>query len=56
MYVMNPIILRKGDTIGRLAPGMDGDVVFTTINPLENIAGLANEDSVTQVVKRGVPV
>ncbi|XOV82099.1 MAG: amidohydrolase family protein [bacterium] len=56
MYVMNPIILRRPDRIGRLAPGMAGDVVLTPVNPLQDIAGLAAEDAVTQVVKGGLPV
>ena len=56
MYVMNPIILRQSDTIGRLAPGVIDDVAFTTINPLENISGLAEYDAVTQVVEPNVPV
>ena len=56
MYVMNPIIMRKTNEIGRLAPGMRGDVVITPVNPLENIAALADKDAVTQVVQRGAPV
>jgi len=49
-------ILGKADSIGRLAPGMNGDVVLTTVNPLDDIAGLANPDAVTKVVKRGIAV
>ncbi|MCL4159381.1 UNVERIFIED_CONTAM: hypothetical protein GTU68_010959 [Idotea baltica] len=56
MYVMNPILLRKADSIGRLAPGMAGDVVVSKVNPLEDIAGLANDDALTHVVKRGALV
>ena len=56
MYVMNPIILKRADSIGRLAAGMNGDVVITPVNPLENIAGLAADDAITQVIKRGVVV
>tara|TARA_B110000977_G_scaffold12068_1_gene15457 strand:+ start:283 stop:1497 length:1215 start_codon:yes stop_codon:yes gene_type:complete len=56
MYVMNPIILKRPDSIGRLAPGMNGDVVITPINALQDIAALADDDAITQVVKRGVPV
>lgn len=56
MYIMNPIILNKVDEIGRLAPGMRGDVVLSSINPLENIAGLAADNAVTQVIQRGLPV
>ena len=51
--MMNPIILKRADSIGRLAAGMNGDVVITSVNPLENIAGLAANDAVTQVVKQG---
>lgn len=56
MYVMNPIILNRPDNIGRLAPGMNGDVVITPINALQDIAALANDDAITQVVKRDLPV
>jgi len=56
MYVMNPLILGKQDQIGRLAPGMKGDVVLSTVNPLENIAALASDDAITQVVQDGAPV
>ena len=55
MYVMNPIILNRADSIGRLAPGMAGDVVITPVNPLENINELASPDAVSQVIKRGQP-
>lgn len=56
MYIMNPIILNKVDEIGRLAPGMQGDVVLSSVNPLENIAGLADHGAVTQVIQRGQPI
>lgn len=56
MYIMNPIILNKVDEIGHLAPGMRGDVVLSLVNPLENIAGLAEDSAVTQVIQRGTPV
>lgn len=56
MYVMNPMILRKADEIGRLAPGMVGDAVITPVNPLENISALADEEAVSQVIQRGLPI
>jgi imidazolonepropionase-like amidohydrolase len=56
MYVINPIILKMADKIGRLTPGMKGDVVISPVNPLENIAGLAADDAVSQVLQAGVPV
>jgi imidazolonepropionase-like amidohydrolase len=56
MYVINPIILKMADRIGRLTQGMKGDVVITPVNPLENIAGLAEDDAVSQVLQAGVPV
>ena len=55
MYVMNPIILNKSAEIGRLHPGMRGDVVITHVNPLDNIKGLAADDAVSQVLQRGQP-
>lgn len=56
MYVMNPMILQKADEIGRLAPGMVGDAVLTPVNPLENISALADEDAISQVIQRGLPI
>ncbi|MEQ8690235.1 MAG: amidohydrolase family protein [Pseudomonadales bacterium] len=56
MYVMNPMILRKADEIGRLAPGMTGDAAITPINPLENISALADEGAISQVLQRGTPI
>ncbi len=56
MYVINPQILNRVDSIGRLASGMQGDVVITPINPLENIADLARPDAITQVLKGGIPI
>lgn len=55
MYVVNPTILNKSDEIGRLSPGMAGNVVITPVNPLDNIAGLAEPDAVTTVIQRGKP-
>ena len=52
LYDVNRAIL-KDAPIGRLAPGMAGDVVLTPVNPLERIAGLAAADAVTQVVQGG---
>jgi len=56
MYVINPRLLRRASDIGRLQPGMYGDVVISPVNPLERIGDLARADAVTQVVKRGVEV
>lgn len=56
MYVMNPVILRKADSIGRLSPNMLGDVVLTSVNPLNDVSGLAKDDAIMQVIKRGIPV
>jgi imidazolonepropionase-like amidohydrolase len=56
MYVMNPRILGKADEIGRLAPGMRGDVVISPVHPLEDVAGLAKPDAVSRVLQRGLPV
>jgi imidazolonepropionase-like amidohydrolase len=56
MYVMNPIILNRADKIGRLSPGMQGDVVLSSVDPLADIAGLAQDDVVTEVIQAGVAV
>ncbi len=56
MYVMNPIILRQPEQIGRLAPGFLGNAVLTSINPLDDIAGLAADDAINQVIQRGQPI
>ena len=56
MYVMNPIILNRADKIGRLSPGMRGYVILSSVDPLANIAGLAQDDVVTEVIQAGVAV
>jgi len=56
MYVINPRILGRADTIGHLGPGMYGDVVISRVNPLDDIGGLARPDAVTRVIKRGEAV
>ena len=56
MYVMNPIILNRANEIGRLTPGMRGDVVLTPVDPLADIAGLARDHAVTRVIQAGTPV
>jgi len=56
MYIVNPVLLGRANDIGRLQPGMLGDVVISPVNPLERIGDLARGDAVSQVIKRGVPV
>lgn len=56
MYLTNPQILARADQIGHLSSGMYGDAVITPVNPLDNIAGLAAEGAITQVLQRGEPI
>ena len=53
MYVTGPRLLRKEGEVGVLAPGAMGDVVITAINPLDDIAALANPDRVLSYVLKG---
>lgn len=56
MYVVNPALCRMEGRIGRLAPGAQADIVLTGVNPLEDIAALANDDAVDRVFLAGKPV
>jgi imidazolonepropionase-like amidohydrolase len=57
MYLINPRLCMMEGEIGVLAPGSVGDMVLCKINPLENIALLANPaDSLTLVLQSGMPV
>jgi imidazolonepropionase-like amidohydrolase len=52
MYVVGPRLLKREGEVGVLAPGAMQDVVVTNVNPLEDIAALANpERSLSHVVK-----
>jgi imidazolonepropionase-like amidohydrolase len=53
MYVTGPRLLRKEGEVGVLAHGALGDVVVTGINPLDDIAALANPDRVLSHVLKG---
>jgi imidazolonepropionase-like amidohydrolase len=54
MYVVGPRLLKREGEVGVLTPGAMGDVVVTNINPLDDIAALANpERTLLHVVKGG---
>ena len=54
MYVVGPRLLRKVGEVGVLTPGALGDVVVTNVNPLDDIAALANPArALTHVLKGG---
>lgn len=53
MYVVNPTICATELPIGIIQPGAAGDLVISKINPLENIAALAQDDCISHVIKAG---
>lgn len=57
MWVVNAQLCRLEGKIGTVSAGAFGDVVVSSVNPLEDIRGFANyEQSLTHVVKSGVLV
>lgn len=56
MYVTNAKLCKLPGEIGVLKPGAYADAVVSTVNPLENLAGLADPDAVlTAIVQNGSP-
>ncbi len=53
MYQVNAKLCGLEGEIGVLTPGASADVVITSVNPLENLAGLADQDALSAVVARG---
>jgi len=53
MYRVNARLCGLEGEIGVLAPGASADVVVTDVDPLANLAGLAEPDAVVAVVARG---
>lgn len=57
MWVENPRLCRMEGRIGVIAPGAFGDIVISSVNPLEDINGFSrHESSITHVLKGGVVV
>ncbi|MEY2959643.1 MAG: hypothetical protein RLZZ01_2211, partial [Actinomycetota bacterium] len=54
MWVVNPSLCRAEGRIGVLAPGATGDVVVSTVDPLEDLDAFADTTtSLTHVVQAG---
>ncbi|MAB12661.1 amidohydrolase family protein [Parvibaculum sp.] len=56
MYVVNPRLCGLDGKIGTLTPGAAADMILTTIDPLENIAALGEDDAIEHVIHRGAVV
>lgn len=57
MYVVNPRLCRLEGRIGVIAPGAHADLVLSKVDPLEDIAALADPAAtLTHVIKAGQPV
>lgn len=57
MWQVNPKLCKMEGRIGVLAPGAFGDVVVSSVNPLENIVSFAqHETSLQYVIKHGAVV
>src|SRR3546814_5865802 len=53
MYRENPRLCRLEGRIGTLRVGAIADIVLTRVNPLDDIAALAEENAVAKVFQRG---
>jgi imidazolonepropionase-like amidohydrolase len=53
MYNVNPKLCRLEGKIGTLAPGAHADIVLTNVNPLDNVAAIAEPNGVSHVVQSG---
>lgn len=53
MYVVNPKLCRLEGKVGTLAQGAQADIVLTRVNPLEDIASLAEADALSHVIMQG---
>ena len=54
MYVTNPRLCGLAGEVGVLAPGTAADVVVSTVDPLDDLAALADPDAaLTAVISRG---
>lgn len=53
MYQVNPRLCRLEGQIGRLTPGARADIVLVNVNPIDNIAKLADPSTLTHVIMAG---
>ena len=53
MYVVNPTICPSSLPIGTIEAGAADDIVISRVNPLENIAALAEDDCLSHVIQAG---
>lgn len=56
MYLVNPTICPTSVPIGTIEAGAAGDIVISRVNPLDNIAALAEDDCLSHVIQAGKPV
>lgn len=57
MWVENPRLCRMEGLIGVVTPGAHGDIVISSVNPIEDIIGFSrHETSITHVLKGGAVV
>jgi imidazolonepropionase-like amidohydrolase len=53
MYLTNPRLCGMEGLVGVVAPGAHGDLVVSNVDPLENLAGLADHESALAAVMQG---
>ena len=57
MYVTNAQLCDLEGNVGTVSPGAYGDLVVTDVDPLENLAALADpEAALAAVVQGGYPI
>jgi imidazolonepropionase-like amidohydrolase len=57
MWVVNARLCRMEGRVGVVAPGAHGDVVVSSVDPLDDLAAFADhERAITHVLQSGVPV